>query len=98
VNIYEKIFNLKEYQPGSSSGLIPFYKGDLVSAEDTFVRRLVRSEDNFLLMKSAFEAKKWKRYPNIEFNDYTYMHDSLWDANVFIPKQDLYFLGFGQFG
>lgn len=46
-------------------------------------------------MSGGFEAKSWKRFKRVEPGDYFYMSDTYFDAVVFKPKKDVYFLGFG---
>ena len=56
---------------------------------------MVKTGDNFILISGSFLAKKWKRFGKIEQGDYFYMSETQWDAVVFKPKKDIYFLGFG---
>lgn len=46
-------------------------------------------------MNGGFESKIWKRFAKFEQGDYIYMYDSNWDAIIYKPKVDIYFLGFG---
>lgn len=56
---------------------------------------MVKQGEQFILISGSFEAKRWKRFPKVEFNSYFYMSDSYYDAVMFKPKRDIYFLGFG---
>ncbi len=78
-----------------AGALTTIYKNEIVKGEDTFFKRMVKSGESFLLMGGTFEPKLWKRFPRIENGDYFYMSDSYYDAVIFKPKCDIYFLGFG---
>eukprot|EP00347_Sterkiella_histriomuscorum_P000151 403376975 len=98
VGINDKIKNLKEYHSGKGQGnLTPIYKNELIKGEDTFIKRLVQSGDNFLLICGGFEPIKWTRFATMEFNSYFHMSDNYYEAVAFKPKQDVHFLGFGFF-
>jgi hypothetical protein len=55
----------------------------------------VKANENFILISGSFEAKRWRRFPKLEMGDYFYMSDTYYDAVIFKPKKDVYFLGFG---
>lgn len=78
-----------------ASGLTSIYKGEIVKGDDTYLKRLVKNGDNFLLVSGSYETKKWKRFGRVESGDYFYMSDTYYDAVVFKPKSDVVFLGFG---
>ena len=63
--------------------------------DETFLKSMVKRDDDFILLSGSLESKKWKRFPKIEQGDYFYMSETYWDAVVFKPKKDIYFLGFG---
>jgi hypothetical protein len=66
-----------------------------VKGEDSFFKRLVTNGENFLLIAGTLEAKMWKRFPRMETSDYFYMSETYYDAVMFKPKKNCYFLGFG---
>lgn len=39
---------------------------------------------------------KWVRFDRLVTNDYDYMSAYYYDAVVFVPRTDIYFVGFGQ--
>ncbi len=55
----------------------------------------MKSGENFVLLSGSFQAKKWSRFPRVEPGDYFYMSESYYDAVMFRPKKNIYFLGFG---
>ena len=67
----------------------------MIKGDDTYLKRLVKAGEHFILISGSFEAKKWKRFPKIEVHDYFYMSDNYPDAIAFRPKKNVYFLGFG---
>ena len=71
------------------------YKSSLIKNDETFFKRGILSGESFLLLSGSFEPIKWKRFPSFESSDYFYMSSDYWDAVMFIPKHDIYFLGFG---
>ena len=75
--------------------LTVIYKGELIKPEDTYMRKHIRSDENFILMTGSLEAKRWKRFGRVETGDYFYMSESCYDAVAFKPKMDVFFLGFG---
>lgn len=97
VGIHEKIANLKDYfgHIKNSGSLTSIYNEEIVKADDTFFKRQIKYGESFLLISGAFEAKKWKRFNKIEPGDYFYMSDTYYDAIIFKPKMDVYYLGFG---
>jgi hypothetical protein len=96
VGINDKIGNLKDYYNGKNSNqLVALYKGELIKNEETFFKKLIKSGENFFLVAGTLEAKMWKRFPRMETSDYFYMSDTYYDAVMFKPKKNIYFLGFG---
>lgn len=96
VNITDKIANLKDsYNGKGASTLTTLLKDEIIGGDDTFLKRMIKSGENFILISGSFEIKKWTRFPKIEYNDYFYMSDTYPDAVAFKPKRDIYFLGFG---
>lgn len=71
------------------------YRGEIIKTDDTYLKRLIKSGERFILISGAFEVKKWKRFPKMEIEDYFYMSDTYYDAMIFKPVSDIYFLGFG---
>lgn len=71
------------------------YKGELAKKEDTFIKRLVKPDEYFLLISGAFIAKKWKRFKRFVLTDYFYMSDTYWEGIKMRPKMDIFLLGFG---
>jgi hypothetical protein len=89
--------NLKEFfKIKGAFGLNTIYKGELVKNDETYLKRLIKQYENFILISGSFEAKKWKRFPRIDPEEYFYMSDTYYDAVIFKPKIDIYFLGFGS--
>lgn len=66
-----------------------------MSLDETFCKKSIKSGETLLLISGSFEAKVWKRFPNIEYGDYFYMNETYYDAVCFVPNTDIYFLGFG---
>ena len=96
VGIHDKIANLSEYYSGKNkNSLVPIYKGELLKGDETFLKKFVKSGDNFILIAGSLEAKMWKRFPRMETGDYFYMSETYYDAVMFKPKKNIYFLGFG---
>lgn len=96
VSIQSKVSALKDsYNGKGSSTLTTLYKDEIIGADDTFMKRLIKSGENFVLISGSFELKKWSRFPKVEHGDYFYMSDTYYDAVAFKPKKDIYFLGFG---
>jgi hypothetical protein len=96
VGIHDKICSLKDYFNVKGGGsLSTIYKGEIVKADETFFKRLIKSGELFLLISGSFEGKRWKRFPKAETSDYFYMSETYYDAVIFKPKCDVYFLGFG---
>lgn len=82
--------------PAKGAGaLTTIYKNDLIKGDETFFKRMIKSGEHILLMGGTFEPKVWKRFPRVESGDYFYMSDNYYDAVIFKPKCDIYFLGFG---
>jgi hypothetical protein len=71
------------------------FKGDLIKKEDTYLKKLVKSGDNLLLISGSFVAIKYKRFPRFVTDDYFHMSDTYWDAIKIKPNVDIYLLGFG---
>lgn len=89
--------NLKDFFKIKGAGALnTIYKGELVKNDETYLKRLIKQYENFILISGSFEAKKWKRFPRIEPGDYFYMSDTYYDAVIFKPKMDIYLLGFGS--
>jgi len=96
VGIHDKLTSLKDYFAVKSGGALnTIYKGEIAKSEDTFYKRMVKSGELFLLISGSFEGKRWRRFPKCETTDYFYMSDTYYDAVIFKPKCDVYFLGFG---
>lgn len=96
VGIHDKITSLKDYFSVKGCGALnTIFKGEIIKTDETFFKRMVKSNEKFFLINGSFEAKKWKRFPKFEHSDYFYMSDSYYDAVIFKPKMDIYFLGFG---
>jgi hypothetical protein len=75
--------------------LSTIYRGEIIKSDDTYLKRLIKSGEHFILISGALEAKKWRRFPKMEITDYFYMSDTYYDAVIVKPKSDIYFLGFG---
>ncbi len=73
------------------------YKGEVIKKDETFLKKSILQDSSFLLLSGSLEVIKWKRFRNLETSDYFYMSDTYFDAVVFKPKIDVYFLGFGLF-
>ena len=88
---------LKDYFPNikGGGGLNTIYKNEIIKSEETYFKKGIKSGDQFMLISGSFEAKKWKRFPRVELTDYFYMSETCYDAVVFKPKMDIFFLGFG---
>ena len=96
INIHEKISNIKDYLTIKNAGsLSAIYKSELIRGEDTFLKRLIKSGENFILISGTYQLKKWKRFARVEVSDYFYMSDGYFDAVAFKPKKNVHFLGFG---
>ncbi len=96
MNINEKIKSLNTYHTGKGGASLSIvHKGELIKNEDSFLKRLIKSGENFILLSGGFEAIMWKRFAKTESSDYFYMSDSYYDAVAFKPKRDVHFLGFG---
>lgn len=94
VNINDIMANLKDYYEIKGGAFTVIYNGEPVKKEDTYLRRLVKSNSSFFLISGSLLALRWKRFGRIVTTDYFYMSDSYWDAVVFKPKIDVYLLGF----
>lgn len=81
--------------PAGEKNLQAVYKDEVIKSEDSFVKRLIKQHELFLLMCGSYEAKKWTRFGRTETGDYFYMSTTYYDAVCFKPKRAIYFLGFG---
>jgi len=96
VSISDKIKILKDFHGGPGASLLNIiHKDGIIKNDDSFLKRLIKSGEKFILMSGGFEAKVWKRFRRVESGDYFYMSDMYFDAVCFKPKKDAFFLGFG---
>ena len=51
--------------PKSKGNYNVVYNGETITGKDTFLKRLVKPESNFILLCGALELKKWKRFKRI---------------------------------
>jgi len=79
----------------NAKGLSVLYRDEQIKGDETYLKRLIKSGEQFILLSGSFEAKKWNRFGKTENGDYFYMSDTQYDGVVFKPKNDIYFLGFG---
>jgi hypothetical protein len=70
------------------------YNGEVVTNRDSFLKRLVKSGEKFVLLSGTLQAKRWKRFKELRTGDYFYMYNSWPDAIAFVPKRDIFFMGF----
>jgi hypothetical protein len=96
VGINELIGNIKDYFNVKGAAFNVIYKGDLVKKEDTYLKKLVPSHTSTIfLIAGSLQPQKWKRFGRMVTTDYFYMSETYWDAIMFKPKMDIFFLGFG---
>lgn len=92
--INDNINNLKDFYK-TDGALSIVYRGEVSKKEDTYLKRLVKQDENFILISGSFVAKKWKRFGRFVLTDYFYMSETYWDAVRVTPKMDMFLLGFG---
>ena len=82
-------------------------KGKVLSKEcleKSFVNLKIVDGEKFCLMcpntKKEFNMVKWVRFKRIVSNDYSVLpyRDNEWAAIIFVPKVDVFFMGFGVIG
>jgi len=65
VNINDPISSLKDYYKIKGGSLNVVYKGAIIATEDTYLKKLVKAHDRFVLMSGSLEMKLWKRFPSL---------------------------------
>ena len=85
----------KLIQGAGSLGVL--HRGEIVKAEDTFVKRQVREGEFVVLVKSEQKTMRWHRFTKYHHESSMVLYRDQWDALAFIPKVDITLLGFGFF-
>jgi hypothetical protein len=85
----------KLIQGAGSLGVL--HRGEIVKAEDTFVKRQVREGECVVLVKSEQKIMRWHRFTKYHHESSMVLYQNQWDALAFIPKVDITLLGFGFF-
>ena len=96
VNINDKIMAMRDLLTiPKANSLNILYKGELVKADETFLKRQILKGETFFMISGSVQGKKWKRFPKYELNSYFYLRLLYWDAICLIPKCDITMVGFG---
>ena len=105
VNIEDKISKLQRYaaQGTKSDKLDGFLSinGKLIETPDETSFQRLSIKDNQLLSltfesgEGFGEPKRWRRFKDIQKNDWLYNYYNDANAVAFVPKRDIVFFGFG---